>query len=74
MNKPTLVPTHHVHEGAHAQTLASTQVRYSPMLDRGEPHLFSPAHRNISLASSRSLQNKPVLFAPFVLCQIFKCV
>lgn len=48
-------PVDHVQEGAHAQTLASTQVRYSFMLDLGETHLFSPAPRNISIASSQSL-------------------
>lgn len=39
--KPTPGPTLPVHKGAHAQTLASTQVRYSPLLDLGEIHLFS---------------------------------
>lgn len=74
MDKPTLGPTHHVQEGAHARTLASTQVRYSFMLDLGETHLFSPAPRNISIASSQSLQNKPLLCALFVLCQILRFI
>lgn len=39
--KPTPGPTLFVHKGAHAQTLASTQVRYFPLLDLGEIHLFS---------------------------------
>lgn len=42
--QPTLGPTLPEHKDAHAQTLASTQVRYSPLLDLGEIHLFSLRH------------------------------